>query len=296
MNSTTRVLLRINSGFPILQLKNKKQNKKFKKLQKNLKINNLFIFKFYYQIPFAHYYKIELPILDLENSINWRCNPLQFYKPEYTYHLSNYSSHPLLSNTIRLGMCNIQSLLHHSIDLSSFILDHKISVCAISESRIKENRGPGHPFIKAYNYECEKTFGNAMAFHPDLLNYSVSFIQLLNKSQDTITMRVLNFIITAVYLPPRNRDEIEISLDFDNPFVRQSDFILGDFNTDFNRTTHPRTIFMNLFLSNNHFSCPTMTCITRTGNMNQINTGIDHIFVKNDLPFVENINELITWI
>ena len=90
--------------------------------------------------------------------------------------MTDLAAHPVLSNTIRLGIVNIQSLRQHCDSLTSFILDNNISACAVSECRIREGYGPGHLFIKSFIAESSSTSGNAAALHPDLIYSSISFL------------------------------------------------------------------------------------------------------------------------
>ena len=58
--------------------------------------------------------------------------------------------------------------------------------------------------------------------------------------------------------------------------------------------TSNRTRFINWFCKNNELTCVTRNAITRNGHENHVDTGIDHVLVKNDLAFVEHINDLVT--
>ena len=91
-----------------------------------------------------------MPLLDISNAINWRSNPLAYYLPNHGIARSSLSNHPVISNCLRIGMMNIQSLQLHHQDLTSFILDNNIAVCSVSETRIRQDNDRGHPFIKAY--------------------------------------------------------------------------------------------------------------------------------------------------
>ena len=79
--------------------------------------------------------------------------------------------------------------------------------------------------------------------------------------------------------------------DFDNKYVRKLDFVFGDINY---QDDCVRTRFMNNFTINNHFLVPNINGVTRIGGGNQNDTGPDQIFIKEGLPFIENIGDLVT--
>eukprot|EP00834_Sanchytrium_tribonematis_P004155 NODE_189_length_13483_cov_0.581067.p1 type:complete len:304 gc:universal NODE_189_length_13483_cov_0.581067:917-6(-) len=122
----------------------------------------------------------------------------------------------------------------------------------------------------------------------------LNFYQLLNRSKYTITVRILKYIISAVFLPPRFESDPGIMDNFDNEFVRRSDMVFGDLNCDFIRNDF-RNDFMRAVILNNHFQVPSIGRITRLGRGSQQNTSNDHVLIKEDLPFIKSIEELITF-
>ena len=74
----------------------------------------------------------------------------------------------------------------------------------------------------------------------------------------------------------------------------KSDFIFGDMNVSMNLLNNSRTIFMRNFCSTNYFDITTEHSITRIGHGNQRNSGLDHILVKSNSSFIQNIGQLIT--
>eukprot|EP00834_Sanchytrium_tribonematis_P006111 NODE_422_length_7706_cov_0.257229.p3 type:complete len:272 gc:universal NODE_422_length_7706_cov_0.257229:1554-2369(+) len=203
------------------------------KLKKFLETNDLFMNQYGSRIDFQQLYFIQLPNATSFNLECWRTNPLLYYTPNFDTHNFTLRTHPAINNTLRLGLVNIQSIYRHSNVLTQFIIEYDITVCAVSETNINPGYGPNNPLIKWFNPKSEFTKGNGVAIYPDLCNPSINLFQILNFSKHTITIRLLNYVISVVYLPPRYHDDLMITADFVNGFVRRSDFVLGDFNNHF---------------------------------------------------------------